>query len=69
MPDPTQMTVFALMKSRLQMLGERQKGQATQTEVLAERVRALSDQLAEARRAAEIDERGGGTNTKSSMDS
>jgi flagellar basal-body rod protein FlgB len=25
MPDPTQMTVFSLMKARLQMLGERQK--------------------------------------------
>ncbi len=25
MPDPTQMSVFSLMKARLQMLGERQK--------------------------------------------
>lgn len=35
MPDPTQMTVFALMKSRLQMLGERQK-------VIAENVANVS---------------------------
>lgn len=35
MPDPTQMTVFNLMKSRLQMLGERQK-------VIAENVANIS---------------------------
>jgi flagellar basal-body rod protein FlgB len=35
MPDPTQMTVFALMKARLQMLGERQK-------VIAENVANVS---------------------------
>jgi flagellar basal-body rod protein FlgB len=35
MPDPTQMTVFSLMKSRLQMLGERQK-------VIAENVANVS---------------------------
>lgn len=35
MPDPTQMTVFSLMKARLQMLGERQK-------VIAENVANVS---------------------------
>ena len=35
MPDPTQITVFSLMKARLQMLGERQK-------VIAENVANVS---------------------------
>ena len=35
MPDPTNMTVFSLMKARLQMLGERQK-------VIAENVANVS---------------------------
>jgi flagellar basal-body rod protein FlgB len=35
MPDPTQMTIFGLMKSRLQMLGERQR-------VIAENVANVS---------------------------
>ncbi len=48
MPDPTNMTVFSLMKARLSMLGERQK-------VIAENVASVSTpSCAEGRRPGKI---------------